>query len=107
MGLYNYNYKSKSMGITLPEAYAKLHTLVLNSDGRVDAVFSIHQSREDVSKYTAIDKVKVSFKWDRKSDLAKAAYEAAKVQMVDVYNEDVFEAVKEKGVLFGWLDDIV
>jgi hypothetical protein len=107
MGLYNYNYESKSMGITLPKAYAKLHTLVLNSNGRVEATFSIHKTREDVEKYMAIDKVKVYFEWDRKSDLAKAAYEAAKVQMVDVYKEDVFEPVKEKGVLFGWYDDIV
>lgn len=106
MGLINYNYVSKSTGISLPKAYAKLRTLVIEKDGRARAVFAVHQTRESLEEYAPLDTVEVRFTWDRKSNPAEMAYEAAKLQLVERQDE-LGNTVREKGLLFGWLDDRV
>jgi hypothetical protein len=70
-------------------------------------VFVIQQSREATTKYEPLDRVEVSFEWDRKTDLAKMAYEKAKTQMVTKYDEQTHKEVEVEGVLFGWEDDYV
>jgi hypothetical protein len=112
MGLKTTNYVSKSTGLVLPEAYAVLKNLVIETDNRARAIFAVQASRENAQTYQAIDKVEVRFMWDRKTDPAKMAYEEAKVQveLETVYNENgtVKERkVKEYGTLYGWEDDIV
>lgn len=108
MGLISKNnYVSKATGVALTTAYAKLRTLVLESDGRVRAVFAVHQSRSATTDFTPLDKVEVQFTWDRKSDLAKMAYESAQKQMVTRYDATTGKEVEEEGVLYGWYDDIV
>jgi hypothetical protein len=111
MGLKTTNYVSKSTGLVLPEAYAVLKNLVIESDNRARAIFAVQASRENAQNYQAIDKVEVRFTWDRKTDPAKMAYEAAKTETrtVEMYNEATHTAipVTEKGTLFGWEDDIV
>ena len=111
MGLKTENYVSKSTGITLPNAYAVLKNLVIESDNRARAIFAVQATRENAEKYNALDKVEVRFTWDRKTDPAKAAYEAAKAQMRDVERYDETEkkviVEKEYGTLYGWQDDYV
>jgi hypothetical protein len=107
MGLIKQNYVSKETGIPLPTAYAKLRTLVLNSDGTVRAVFAINQTRSATDIYAPLDRVEVSFMWDRKTDLAKMAYEKAKTQKLTKYDEETHKEVEVEGVLFGWENDIV
>lgn len=106
MGLINYDYVSKATGVPLNKAYAKLQTLVIEKDGRARAVFAVHQTRESLEEYTPLDKVEVYFTWDRKSNPAEMAYEAAKVQLIEKQDE-LGNTVREKGLLFGWLDDRV
>lgn len=109
MGLKTTNYVSKSMGITLPEAYAVLKNLIIESNNRARAIFAIQASREAAEQYNAIDKVEVNFTWDRKTDPAKMAYEVAKTQMreVECYDHETFEKKTkvEYGALYGWEDD--
>lgn len=110
MGLFKYNYVSKSTGVTLPTAYAVIKDIVLNGEnGR--AIFVIQSSRENTKTFKPIDKVEVKFVWDRKSDIAKVAYETAKTEVLtrEEYNLKTNETViiKEQGLLYGWLDDIV
>jgi hypothetical protein len=111
MGLKTKNYLSKSTGLILSEAYAVLKNLVIETDNRVRAIFAVQASREATNQYKAIDKVEVHFVWDRKTDPAKMAYEAAKVETrtYEMYNEETHTAipVTENGTLFGWEDDIV
>lgn len=109
MGLKTTNYVSKSTGITLPTAYAKIKDLVLNgNNGR--AIFAIQSTREAMDNFAPIDKVEVRFTWDRKSDIAKTAYETAKAETrtVEKYNEkgEPYTEV-EYGTLHGWDNDIV
>ena len=111
MGLKTTNYVSKSTGLVLPEAYAVLTNLIVESNNSARAIFAVQASRENAQVYRALDKVDVFFMWDRKTDPATMAYEAAKVQveLETVYNENgtVKERkVKEYGTLYGWEDDI-
>lgn len=110
MGLKTKNYVSKTTGITLPTAYAKIKDLVLNgNNGR--AIFAIHSTREAMDKFAPVDKVEVHFAWDRKKDIAETAYEAAKkeTRTVEEYNPETGEVVTktEYGTLYGWDNDIV
>lgn len=111
MGVKTKNYKSKSTGLVLPEAYAVLTNLIIEKDNRARAIFAIQASREATQNYVALDKVEVRFTWDRKTDPAKMAYFEAKTEKKKVkkYNEDLdeMEEVEEPGTLYGWEDDIV
>ena len=110
MGLKTTNYVSKSTGLVLPNAYAQIKDLVL-SGNRARVIFSIQASREAIKEYVPIDKVEVHFTWDRKTDLAKAAYDAAKTEMreVETFIAESKEPViiQKHGTLYGWEDDIV
>ena len=100
MGLKTDNFYVKKFDLTLPTAYAKLRTLVLNSNGTVSATFSIQQSRAHCEQYEPIEIVKVNTKavWDRITPLEKFAYESAK-------NEK--EVPDGMSSIFGWEDDFV
>lgn len=106
MGLKTTNYVSKSTGLVLPEAYAVLKTLVVESDSRVKATFSVQASRENAQNFQPIDKVVVNFVWDRKTNVSRMAYEEAKSQVYVETMEGGSEVVKY-GTLYGWQDDIV
>jgi hypothetical protein len=106
MGLKTTNYVSKQTGITLPTAYAVIKDLVLNgNNGR--AIFSIQASREATQTLKPIDKVEVHFTWDRKTDIAKVAYETARTETFERYDEETGKTITEQGTLYGWQDDIV
>lgn len=113
MGLKTTNFHIKKFDLTLPTAYAKLRTLVLNSDDTVSATFSIQQSRAHCENYEPIDIVKVDTKtvWDRNIPLEKFAYETARTETMTVekYNEkgEPYTEVVGCGTLYGWQDDIV
>ena len=111
MGLKTTNYVSKSTGLTLPEAYAVLTNLIIETDNRSRAIFAVQASRENAKNYKALDKVEIYFIWDRKSNPVVMAYETAKTQIKvsRVYNEQLAMEVDETelGVLYGWQDDIL
>ena len=113
MGLKIKNCYIQKYDLTLPNAYAKLRTLVLNSNGTVNATFSIQQSREHCEKYQPIDVVRLDTEnvWDRTIPLEKFAYEAAKTETnkITKYDPETHASVtvEEYGPLYGWEDDIV
>ena len=111
MGLKTTNYVSKSTGLTLPEAYAVLTNLIIETDNSARAIFAIQASRENAKNYKAIDKVEVNFYWDRKTDPAKMAYETAKTDSIEIvkYDEETnaMLPITENGTLYGWEDDII
>ena len=112
MGLKTTNYMSKSTGLMLPTAYAKLSTFMLNSDNSITATFSIHISREALDGYKPVEVIVVNGgKWDRNMALQEAAYTMAKTEKrTEIqFNEETYEGVPVVvyGALYGWDDDIV
>ena len=112
MGLFKNNYNSKSLGVTLPTAYAVLNELVLKGNN-CRAIFVIQKDRNSTTSLKPVDKVEISFVWDRKTDLAKMAYEKSKTQKIKTYdyekiNEQGYpQEIETDGVLNGWFDDYV
>lgn len=111
MGLKTTNYVSKSTGIHLSVAYAVLKTLVIESDNRARAIFAVQTDRENANTFKPIDKVEVHFKWDRKTNPAEMAYEAAKAEQHtrEEWNPETeqYVTITENGILYGWDNDIV
>lgn len=110
MGLKTTNYVSKSLGITLPTAYAMIGDLLVNRNtNSAKAVFLIQATRENAENYKPVDEVAIDFTWDRKTDPARMAYEAAKAETREYqeYDPETKEekTVTEYGVLYGWQDD--
>ena len=110
MGLKKDYYYFEDLGVPMQPAYAILKDLVLNGNN-ARAIFIIQSSRETTKSLKPIDKVEVNFEWDRKSDLAKMAYETAKTQKNKEYVFDEtsgqYNEIETYGTLFGWQNDIV
>lgn len=104
MGLVQNNYYSSNTGIVLPKAYAILKDLIVR-DNQVRAIFTIQSSRENTKAFKPIDTVEINFEWDRKTDLAKMAYEKAKTQKWEIVNGEL--TIEKHGKLYGWENDIV
>jgi hypothetical protein len=111
MGLKKTNFVSNSTGQSLPTAYAVLKNLIIEKDDNVRAIFAIQTSRENATRYKPIDTATIWFKWDRKTDPAKMAYEFAKTEtkLVEDIDGETGLAVSRVvlGTLYGWEDDIV
>lgn len=103
MGLKTTNYTTKSTNVFLDKAYALLRNLIIEKDGSARAIFAIQASRENAIENEPLEKVEVHFQWDRKTDLAATAYDAAKTQK-SIYNIDG-EDVVEYGSLYNWEND--
>lgn len=111
MGLKTTNCYIQKFDLHLPNAYAKLRTLVLNSNGTVSATFSIQQSRHHCENYQPIDVVTVNTEngWDRIIPLERFAYEASKKETVKRYDPETEKYIEEvvPGPFNDWQDDYV
>jgi hypothetical protein len=117
MGLKTTNYVSKTTGLTLPTAYAKIRAFVLNADNSIRVIFGIHTSRAnlDDQNIKPIETVEINsrdcgFEVNRNNAWQEEAYKMARTETrtVEKYNEkgEPYTEV-EYGTLYGWQDDIV
>ena len=109
MGLKTTNYLVKRTGAVLPEAYALIHSINAEKNS-VRVVFGVYANREKAKEYSPEETKQIHFVWDRKSDIAKTAYELAKGQTVEEHiNHETGEkeTITVNGVFYGWTDDIV
>ena len=97
MGLKTTNYKLSDFGIVLPEAYSLLMKLEYVANDVFNATFNVHVSRELVKREKPLERKTFSFKWDRKSDIVKTAYNKSKEKFEDDTNN----------IFTGWEDDII
>ena len=89
MGLKKNNHEVKSIGITLPAAYAQVREIRLHGM-ECTAVIYIHKDRESVATFAPIDQRTIYFAFDRSKNLLEQIY------------------AKAKEIYFGnWEDDIV
>lgn len=111
MGLKTTNYTSKSLGVTVPEAYAVLRTLVIEANSEARAEFTVQINRAATKTFMPLDRIRVDFAWDRVTDPARMAYETAKTEIkrYEKWNEETneVEMVEEPGALYGWENDII
>ena len=109
MGLKKTNYEIKSLGITLPEAYAIVKNLVINGES-ARADFAVQASRESASNLKPLEVKTLHFKVDRNTNPYVTAYlESKKPKIVDgVWNEQskTYETAVQAGIFTGWEDDL-
>lgn len=110
MGLKTKNYEVKKLGITLPDAYARIGKIEMSDNGSGYTEMHIQATRENALNLQPIETKRVDFFWDRKADIAETIYAAAKVektfrrmnretrQMEEVVIDTMFK---------DWEDDIV
>ena len=114
MGLKTTNYEVKSMGITLPEAYAIVKDLTTKGNSGF-AIIAVQSSRENANKVVkgemkALEEVRIDFNVTRETNDRITAYEKAKSQkIVRQWNEETrtMEDVVVSMPFYGWEDDIV
>ncbi len=109
MGLKTTNYEIKRTGAVLPEAYALIHSINTEKNS-VSVVFGIYASREKSNEFLPEETKQIHFVWDRKSDIAKKAYEIAKRQEIIEHTNPTTgekETITVNGIFYGWIDDIV
>lgn len=108
MGLKTTNYKTNNTEIILPEAYAILESMDLYKYSGV-ATFAIQANRESSLNIQPVEKIKVTFTWDRKENPVEAAYTEAKkiktIEALSAYGEPYYITIK--GYFADWEDDIV
>lgn len=91
MGVKTKNYEAKSMGITLPEAYAIIQGIQIERNSAV-ATFAIQCTRDNALGKTPIEVKKMHFAVNRNENPFVTAYKLAKA---------------EGGIFAGWQDDII
>ena len=103
MGLKKANYEIKSLGITLPEAYAIIKDLTINGES-ARADFAVQASRENASNLKPLEIKTLHFRVDRNTNPYETAYIESKKQ---VEEETANGKVLKDGVFTGWEDDII
>lgn len=117
MGLKTENYVSKSTGLVLPTAYAKIRTCMLDEDDNLHVTFGIHTSRENLEneKLKPIETIElnsrlIGYKVNRNNPWQEEAYNMAKTEArkgVRVDEKRKLVPEMKYGALYGWQDDIV
>ena len=88
MGLKTTNYTVESLGITVPEAYAKIKNLSVNEEGIAIAQFFIQQTREDMN----LDPFKIEnfrVKIDKDLPIFSQVYIASKEALFHGWEDDI------------------
>ena len=90
MGLKTTNYTVESLGITVPEAYAKIKNLSVNEEGIAIAQFFIQQTREDMNLNPfKIENFRV--KIDKDLPIFSQVYIASKEALFPGWEDDIVE----------------
>lgn len=110
MGLKTTNYYVKSLGLTLPEAYALISDLRIMRDNAC-ATFVVQSTRNAAANCKPLETVTVKFKIkDKSANLFEAAYlQAKKTVVIDRWSPSRMSRVPTEvsGPFTGWDDDIV
>lgn len=112
MGLIKDNYVSKTLGITVPHAYAIVKNV--STDGPIGrATFIVQSSRENAFNYRPLDEFEIEFEVNRNESPFITAYNAAKGSTTETVvewdaqqNQYVTHDRTVEGVFYGWEDDI-
>lgn len=91
MGLKKKNLLVSNLGVEFPEAYAQIDNLNVDIDGKCIARFKIQTSRDAISEKTALDEVVLVLDVDKTLPLHKQAYEYAKKEAFEGWEDDIPE----------------
>jgi hypothetical protein len=93
MGLKTTNYTVSDIGITIPNAYARVTNINVGLDGAATAIMEIQQTRSDVGSKPALSIEMVRCDIDKDLPLFEQIYEAAKLDKFNEWDDDIVEEV--------------
>ena len=91
MGLKKNDVLISTLGVTVPEAYAQIDSLVVDIDGKCIARFKIQTSRDAIAEKTALDEIVLVLDVDKALPVHKQAYEYAKNDVFSGWEDDIPE----------------
>lgn len=86
-------YEIKNMGITIPEAYAKISFVEIDSNGIANATIDIQQTREDVLNKKSLDRVYIQKEINKEEPIYSQLYIAAKKEIFADWEDDIVESL--------------
>ena len=95
MGFKTTNYEANAYGITVPEAYARVTRINVDVAGKVDAMFEIQQSREDIGSKKAFELIPFRCEINKELPLHRQVYEKAKTEFFKDWKDDIVEPENE------------
>lgn len=82
-------YTIENLGITIPEAYAKIERLLIDNDGNAHATFNIHQSRENTNNKIPLERKTFSVIIDKTLPIYSQVYISAKNEIFSDWEDDI------------------
>lgn len=93
MGFKTSNYDVVDMGITIPQAYARISEITVDMKGQCKARFDIQQKREDVGIKKSFGTKHFFCSVDKDKPIHQQVYEKAKVDIFKDWEDDIVETV--------------
>ena len=108
MGLKKSNYEVKSLGITLPEAYAYVRDITINGTSGA-ATIVVQASRDMAINKKPLEERNISFTVNREENPYVTAYRVAKKYTTSIYNKELLKLEQKEvdGYFADWSDDIL
>ena len=91
MGLKTTNYNIKNLGITIPNAYARIVSINSNMNGETSAIFEVQQERENIGVINALERQYISLNIDKSVSAYEQAYIKAKEEIFTGWTDDIVE----------------
>ena len=92
MGFIKQNHTIEKLGLTLPNAYARIINVHIDADGKAYGTFAIQQSREEVGTLRPLDQINVDMVIDKTAPIFEQLYIKAKEEAFAGWDDDIVEA---------------
>ena len=89
MGLKKFNYRVKTLDVVVPDAYAKLADINIDSNGRAHGLFIIQQDREAIDNFQPFELVEIICNIDKTLPIYEQIYNEAKKTEFSDWTDDI------------------
>lgn len=89
MGLKKFNYTVQNLNVVVPNAYAKLTDIFVDTNGNANGTMIIQRNRESIDSLQPFDIVEISCKVDKDLPIYKQLYDKAKETSFSDWEDDI------------------
>lgn len=91
MGLKTTNYTVNNLGLTIPEAYARLITVFVDLQGHATGLLEVNQHREDIGVKRSLESYNIHCEVDKNLPIHRQIYNYAKENYLPNWDDDIIE----------------
>ena len=89
MGLKKFNYTVQTLNVVVPNAYAKLTDIFVDTNGNANGTMIIQRDRDSINSLQPFDIVEISCKVDKDLPIYKQLYDKAKETSFSDWEDDI------------------